>query len=174
MTWTNSKDTALRQRAMAVIPNGMYGHQSVMLLPDDYPQFFDRAEGAYLWDTDGNRYVDFLCGYGPNLFGYGHTAIDQAYVDQMKRGDTMTGPGPAMVELAEALTAQVSHADWAMFCKNGTDATTMAMMIARNFTQKKTIVLAKGAYHGVPALVHAAEERDHTLGSRQPGVLRIQ
>lgn len=148
MTWTNSKDTALRQRAMAVIPNGMYGHQSVMLLPDGYPQFFERAEGAYLWDADGNRYVDFLCGYGPNLFGYGHKAIDQAYVDQMKRGDTMTGPGPAMVELAEALTAQVSHADWAMFCKNGTDATTMAMMIARNFTQKKTIVLAKGAYHG--------------------------
>jgi len=148
MTWTNSKDTALRQRAMAVIPNGMYGHQSVMLLPDDYPQFFERAEGAYLWDTDGNRYVDFLCGYGPNLFGYGHKAIDQAYVDQMRRGDTMTGPGQAMVELAEALTAQVSHADWAMFCKNGTDATTMAMMIARNFTQKKTIVLAKGAYHG--------------------------
>ncbi|USQ98256.1 aminotransferase class III-fold pyridoxal phosphate-dependent enzyme [Caulobacter sp. RL271] len=148
MTWTNSKDAALRERAMAVIPNGMYGHQSVMLLPDDYPQFFDRAEGAYLWDADGNRYVDFLCGYGPNLFGYRHAAIDHAYIDQLKRGDTMTGPGPAMVELAEALTAQVSHADWAMFCKNGTDATTMAMMIARNFTQKKTIVLAKGAYHG--------------------------
>jgi glutamate-1-semialdehyde 2,1-aminomutase len=148
MTWTNSKDTALRERAMAVIPNGMYGHQSVMLLPDDYPQFFDRAEGAYLWDADGNRYVDFLCGYGPNLFGYGRAEIDQAYVERMKQGDTMTGPGQAMVELAEALTAQVSHADWAMFCKNGTDATTMAMMIARNFTQKKTIVLAKGAYHG--------------------------
>jgi glutamate-1-semialdehyde 2,1-aminomutase len=148
MTWTNSKDTALRERAMAVIPNGMYGHQSVMLLPDDYPQFFDRAEGAYLWDVDGNRYTDFLCGYGPNLFGYGNAQIDQAYVERMKRGDTMTGPGQVMVELAEALTAQVSHADWAMFCKNGTDATTMAMMIARNFTQKKTIVLAKGAYHG--------------------------
>jgi glutamate-1-semialdehyde 2,1-aminomutase len=148
MTWTNSKDTALRERAMAVIPNGMYGHQSVMLLPDDYPQFFDRAQGAYLWDVDGNRYIDFMCGYGPNLFGYGHAAIDQAYVERMKLGDTMTGPGQAMVELAEALTAQVSHADWAMFCKNGTDATTMAMMIARNFTQKKTIVLAKGAYHG--------------------------
>ena len=66
----------------------------------------------------------------------------------MKRGDTMTGPGPAMVELAGTLVAQVSHADWAMFCKNGTDATTMAMMIARNFTQKETTVLAKGAYHG--------------------------
>ena len=148
MTWTNSKDSALRERAMAVIPNGMYGHQSVMLLPDDYPQFFDRAQGAYLWDVDGNRYVDFMCGYGPNLFGYGHAEIDAAYVERMQQGDTMTGPGQAMVELAEAMTRQVSHADWAMFCKNGTDATTMAVMIARNFTQKKTIVLAKGAYHG--------------------------
>jgi glutamate-1-semialdehyde 2,1-aminomutase len=148
MTWTNSKDSALRERAMAVIPNGMYGHQSVMLLPDDYPQFFDRAQGAYLWDVDGNRYVDFMCGYGPNLFGYGHAEIDTAYVERMRQGDTMTGPGQAMVELAEAMTRQVSHADWAMFCKNGTDATTMAVMIARNFTQKKTIVLAKGAYHG--------------------------
>jgi glutamate-1-semialdehyde 2,1-aminomutase len=148
MTWTNSKDSALRERAMAVIPNGMYGHQSVMLLPDDYPQFFDRAQGAYLWDVDGNRYVDFMCGYGPNLFGYGHAEIDAAYVERMRQGDTMTGPGQAMVELAEAMTRQVSHADWAMFCKNGTDATTMAVMIARNFTQKKIIVLAKGAYHG--------------------------
>lgn len=148
MTWTNSKDSALRERAMAVIPNGMYGHQSVMLMPDDYPQFFERAEGAYLWDVDGNRYVDFMCGYGPNLFGYAHPEIDAAYVARLRQGDTMTGPGEAMVELAEAMTRQVSHADWAMFCKNGTDATTMALMIARNFTQKKTIVLARGAYHG--------------------------
>ena len=53
-----------------------------------------------------------------------------------------------MVELAEAMTAMVSHADWAMFCKNGTDATTMAMMAARAQTGRKTIVLARGAYHG--------------------------
>lgn len=146
--WTNSADKALRERADAVIPGGMYGHQSVRLLPDDYPQFFDRASGAYLWDADGNRYIDYMCGYGPNLFGYGHESIDRAYVDQLKKGDTMTGPAGLMVDLAEQMTAMVSHADWAMFCKNGTDATTMAMMIARNYTQKNTIVLAKGAYHG--------------------------
>src|SRR5580692_2140406 len=148
MAWTNSEDRALRERAKAVIPNGMYGHQSAALLPDDYPQFFGRAQGAYLWDVDGNRYIDFMCAYGPNLFGYGHEAIDEAYVDQLKRGDTMTGPGPVIVELAEALTAQVSHADWAIFCKNGTDATTMALMAARQHTKRKTIVRAKGAYHG--------------------------
>ena len=141
-------DRALRERAQAVIPNGMYGHQSVAILPDDYPQFFAKAEGAYLWDVDGNRYIDFMCGYGPNLFGYGHEAINKAYVDQLQRGDAMTGPGPAIVELAEAMTAQVSHADWAMFCKNGTDATTMALMTARNHTRRNTIIRAKGAYHG--------------------------
>lgn len=148
MVWTNSKDSALRERAQAVIPNGMYGHQSVMLLPDDYPQFFHRAEGAHLWDVDGNRYIDFMCGYGPNLFGYANKGVDKAYFDRAALGDTMTGPGEEMVLLAEAMTAQVTHADWAMFCKNGTDATTMALMIARNHTRKATIVLAKGAYHG--------------------------
>ena len=77
--WTNSEDKSLRQRAEAVIPGGMYGHQSVRLLPDDYPQFFERASGAYLWDADGNKYIDYMCGYGPNLFGYGHEGIDAAY-----------------------------------------------------------------------------------------------
>ena len=146
--WTNSKDAALQERAQAVIPNGMYGHQSVRVLPDDYPQFFSRAKGGHLWDVDGNKYLDLMCGYGPNLFGYGHPVIDGAYTEQLALGDTMTGPGEAMVQLAEAITAQVSHADWAMFCKNGTDATTMALMIARRHTRKKTIILARGAYHG--------------------------
>ena len=146
--WTNSVDKALRERADAVIPGGMYGHQSVRLLPDDYPQFFDRASGAYLWDADGNRYIDYMCGYGPNLFGYGHEKIDASYIAQLKKGDTMTGPAGLMVDLAEQMTSMVTHADWAMFCKNGTDATTMALMIARNYTRKNTIVLAKGAYHG--------------------------
>lgn len=146
--WSNSEDRALRQRAEAVIPGGMYGHQSARLLPDDYPQFFERASGAHLWDADDNRYLDFMCGYGPNLFGYGHAEIDAAYTEQLARGDTMTGPSGLMVDLAEQMTAMVSHADWAMFCKNGTDATTMAMMTARNHTRRSTIILAKGAYHG--------------------------
>lgn len=148
MNWTNTADRRLRERAEVVIPGGMYGHQSVTLLPDDYPQFFSKGRGAYLWDVDGNRYVDFMCGYGPSLFGYGVESIDQAYIRRMAEGDTLTGPAEVMVELAETFTAQVSHADWAMFCKNGTDATTMALMIARNHTQKKTIVRARGAYHG--------------------------
>ena len=143
-----SQDKALRERAAKVIPGGMYGHQATGLLPDDYPQFFAKAEGAHLWDADGRRYLDFMCAYGPNLFGYGNPEIDAAYVRQLGIGDAMTGPSPKMVELAEVFVEMVGHADWAMFCKNGTDATSMAMMAARAQTGRKTIVLAKGAYHG--------------------------
>ncbi|WGM38042.1 aminotransferase class III-fold pyridoxal phosphate-dependent enzyme [Caulobacter sp. NIBR1757] len=141
-------DKSLRARAEAVIPGGMYGHQSVGLLPDDYPQFFSGGDGAHLTDADGRRYLDLMCAYGPNLFGYGQPQINAAYVRQLEIGDALTGPTALMVELAEAMTAMVTHADWAMFCKNGTDATTMAMMTARAHTGRKALVLAKGAYHG--------------------------
>jgi glutamate-1-semialdehyde 2,1-aminomutase len=148
MDRTNSRDRELRARAEAVIPGGMYGHQSTGLLPDDYPQFFSRGEGAHIWDVDGRRYLDLMCAYGPNLFGYANPQIDAAYVRQLGLGDTLTGPTALMVELAEAFVGMVGHADWAMFCKNGTDATTMALTTARAHTHRKKVVRAKGAYHG--------------------------
>jgi glutamate-1-semialdehyde 2,1-aminomutase len=126
----------------------MYGHESTRLLPASFPQYFSRAEGAYIWDADGNRYLDFMCAYGPNLLGYADKRVNAAAIAQLERGDTMTGPSPLLVDLAEAFVAMVSHADWAMFCKNGTDATTMAMTAARAETGKRTILVAKGAYHG--------------------------
>src|SRR5260221_2463283 len=121
MTIVNSEDRHLRDRAAAVIPNGMYGHQSVRLLPENYPQFFSRARGAHLWDVDGNKYLDFMCAYGPNLLGYCHSAVDKAAAAQQALGDAMTGPSAAMVEFAENLVAAIGHANWALFCKNGTD-----------------------------------------------------
>jgi glutamate-1-semialdehyde 2,1-aminomutase len=145
---SNSLDRQLRERAAAVIPGGMYGHQSTGRLPDDYPQFFERGKGAYLWDVDGNKVFDLMCGYGPNLLGYADEAVDAAYMARVAQGDCLTGPGAALVEFAEACVDLVSHADWAMFCKNGTDATSMAMVTARAHTHRRTLVLAKGAYHG--------------------------
>lgn len=148
MSPVKAVDRALRERAERVIPGGMFGHQSVMLLPDDYPQYFARAKGARLWDVDGAEYLDFMCAYGPNLLGYGDEAVDRAYTDQLALGDTLTGPTARLVELAEALTAMISHADWAMPCKNGADATLMALMVARAHTRRKTIIRARGTYHG--------------------------
>lgn len=169
MPHANSLDKTLRERAAAVIPNGMYGHESVRLLPDVYPQFFGRAEGARLWDVDGREYLDFMCGYGPNLFGYRNHKIDMAAKAQAELGDAMTGPGAVMVELAEKFVQTIGHATWVMFCKNGTDATTMAISTARAHTDKRKILVAKGAYHGaapwctpVPAGV-VPEDRAHLI-----------
>lgn len=151
MTWTNTKNSELRERAQRVIPNGMYGHESTILLPDEYPQFFARGEGSHIWDVDGNKYVDMMCAYGPNLLGYGFESVERAAAEQQARGDTLTGPSEVMVTLAETMVDMVSHADWAMFCKNGTDATSIAIVAARAHTGRRKILYAKGTYHGAAA-----------------------
>jgi glutamate-1-semialdehyde 2,1-aminomutase len=148
MAWTNQRNKELVERARIVIPGGMYGHQSAAILPDVFPQFFSRAEGARLWDADGNEYIDYMCAYGPNLLGYRHPAVEAAAAAQQRLGDTMTGPSEIMVELAEKFVSMVTHADWVIFCKNGTDATTMAMTVARAHTRKRKILVATKAYHG--------------------------
>ena len=148
MSWTNSRNAELKQRAAQVIPGGMYGHESTALLPADFPQFFRRAEGTRLWDADDNEYIDYMCAYGPNLLGYRQPEVDAAVRAQMQLGDTLTGPSEIMVTLAEDMVAMLSHADWAMFSKNGTDATSMATVIARAHTGKRKILVGKGVYHG--------------------------
>ncbi|MCP5057617.1 MAG: aminotransferase class III-fold pyridoxal phosphate-dependent enzyme [bacterium] len=148
MNWSNERNLELQTRARQVIPGGMYGHQSVRRLPDGFPQFFSRAEGCRLWDADGNEYVDMMCAYGPMLLGYQHPKVEAAASEQGRLGDTMTGPSEIMVDLAERFVARIEHADWAVFSKNGTDATSGAIAIARATTGRRTILLAEGAYHG--------------------------
>jgi glutamate-1-semialdehyde 2,1-aminomutase len=148
MAWTNQRNQQLVERARKVIPGGMYGHQSTAILPAPFPQFFTRAEGARLWDADGNEYIDYMCAYGPNLLGYRHPAVEAAAIAQQQRGDSMTGPSEIMVDLAEKFVSMVTHADWVIFCKNGTDATTMAVTAARAHSGKRNILVAAKAYHG--------------------------
>ena len=93
MSPDNTNDSALRARALRVIPNGMYGHQSARRFPASYPQYFERAEGCRLWDVDGRQFIDYLCGYGPILLGYQHPKIDDAAARQQKKGDYVSdGP----------------------------------------------------------------------------------
>jgi len=167
--WVNTKNRALQERARAVIPGGMYGHESTRMLPPDFPQFFLRAQGTRLWDVDGNEYIDYMCAYGPNLLGYGHASVESAANGQRALGDTMTGPSGIMVDLAEMFVSMISHADWAMFCKNGTDATSMAMVCARAFRQRRKILVAQGTYHGTATWCNpspvgmTAEDRAHII-----------
>ncbi|HEY1820453.1 MAG TPA: aminotransferase class III-fold pyridoxal phosphate-dependent enzyme [Trebonia sp.] len=144
----NSADRRLRERARAVIPGGMYGHQSVRPLPAAYPQFMRGGRGARIWDADGNEYVDLMCSYGPVVLGHRHPGVEAAAAEQAALGDCQNGPSPVMVDLSELLVDTVRHADWAMYAKNGTDATTMCCTIARAQTGRQRILAAAGAYHG--------------------------
>ena len=144
-----SNDAQLRVRASRVIPGGMYGHMAMHRgMPDGYPQFFERTDGCRLWDVDGNEYIDFMCSYGPMIAGYGNPRIRAAADSQRDRMDIGDGPSPVLVELAEKFTKQISHADWAVFAKNGNDATTICNMIARAHTGKRKILVGETAYHG--------------------------
>jgi glutamate-1-semialdehyde 2,1-aminomutase len=147
-TRTRTNDARLRQRARAVIPGGMYGHMSANALPPEYPQFYQRSEGSHVWDVDGNEYVDFMCSFGPIILGHKHPKVEAAAAAQRADGDTQAGPAAAMVDAAELLVDRVAHADWAMFGKNGTDATTTCLTIARAATGRAKVLAAAGAYHG--------------------------
>jgi len=138
----------LMERARAVVPGGVYGHQSTAKLPDGFPQFFARGQGCRLWDVDGHEYIDLMCGFGPIVLGYQHPAVVKAITRQQAQGDCFNGPTERWVELAELLVDITPHADWAWFAKNGTDATTYAVSVARAHTGGKTILRAIGAYHG--------------------------
>lgn len=141
-------DHQLRERAQSAFPSGVYGHQASGSVSPSHPQFISRAEGCRLWDVDGNEYIDFMCGYGTNLLGYQHKKVDGAAQQQQQAVDCASGPAPIMLELAEKFNSIVDHADWTMFAKNGTDATTICVMTARAQTKKSTIIVAEGAYHG--------------------------
>lgn len=148
-----SKSQALFKRALNVIPAGIYGHlgpsEGCMLPVSSYPLYASKAKGAYLWDIDGNRFIDYMCAYGPNFLGYGDDDVDAAAAAQMKKCNCTTLAGEVMVELAEEMVNTIHSADWAFFAKNGGDVTTFATMIARAYTNRKKIVLVKGYYHGV-------------------------
>src|SRR5258708_33369073 len=126
----------------------MYGHMSATGLPPEYPQFYQRSEGSHVWDVDGNEYVDLMCSFGPVILGHKHPKVERAVAAQRAEGDTQAGPAACMVEAAELLVDRVAHADWAMFAKNGTDATTICLMVARAATGRGTVLAACGAYHG--------------------------
>ena len=139
-------------RALAAIPSGVYGHlgpsEGLFLPITKWPLLGDHAKGTYFWDVDGNKYLDFMCAYGPNVLGYCDDDVDAAAMEQLKIGNCTTSPSYKMVECAELLKDTVAMADWAFFMKNGSDATTFSVMCARAHTGKKKMMFFKGYYHG--------------------------
>lgn len=143
-----TQDAQLRARAGRVIPGGLWGHQNAARLPAGYPQYFSRGQGCRIWDVDGREYIDFMGGWGPVVLGWHDPEVDAAAAKQAALGDCLNGPSERLVELAELMVGTIPHADWAMFSKNGTDASTQCVMIARSGTGRRKILVGTGAYHG--------------------------
>ena len=147
-TYSYPRSRELFARATKVIPGGVYGHlgpaEGCFMPVSSYPLFSSRAKGAYFWDVDGNRFIDYMCAYGPNILGYGDPDVDKAALAQLADGNCVTAPGSKMVELAELMVDTVEMADWAFFCKNGGDTTMFALMIARAATGRPKAVLTRG------------------------------
>lgn len=140
-------------RAAKVIPSGIYGHQGpaegCYIPVEAFPLFSDHAQGTYFWDVNGNRFIDYMCAYGPNILGYNDPDVDEAARRQAEKENCVTAPSTVMIDFAELLVDTVACADWAFFAKNGNDVTTGAILCARAYTHRKKIVFFKGYYHGV-------------------------
>ena len=101
------KSRELFDRATKVIPSGVYGHlgpaEGCFIPVSAFPLFGDKAKGTYFWDVDGNRFIDYMCAYGPNVLGYCDDDVDAAALSQAKIGNCTTSPPKLMVELAELM-----------------------------------------------------------------------
>ena len=129
------KSRAMFERALKVIPSGVYGHQGpaegCFIPVDAFPFFSERAKGSYFWDVDGNRFIDYMCAYGPNILGYGDPDVDEAAAKQREKEDCVTAPSPVMIDFAELLVDTVASADWAFFSKKGNDVSNHAVNTPR-------------------------------------------
>lgn len=146
------KNLALFKRATEVIPCGIAGHVSPALtVPGEFPYYAVSGQGCRYKDVDGNEYIDFMCGFGPVVLGYGHPRVDGAAAERRALGSVFNHPTPLAVELAEKLVSLVDGVDWATFARNGSDVTSYSIMIAREHTRRKKILAVAGAYHGTHA-----------------------
>jgi len=143
------KSNQMFLRATRVIPTGISGNKNpAFAIPGAFPYFAERGEGCRYWDVDGNEYIDFLCGFGPVVLGFDYQKVDDAYDAQRRLGSAFNHPTPRTVELAEKMVELIPCADWAAFGRNGSDVTTYAIQAAREKTQRRKIIVARGAYHG--------------------------
>ena len=113
-----------------------------------HPIYMDYGEGGWIYDVDGNPYVDFTLGAGPLILGHGHPAVQQAVNRQMARAQLYSASAAVELELARRIYEQVPSAEMVRFVVSGTDATTTAIRLARAFTRRELIVKHVGAFHG--------------------------
>ena len=160
------------ERAKQSIPGGVNSPARAFGAVGGDPIFFQRGEGAYLFDLDGNRYVDYIGSWGPMILGHRHPAVVAALEEAIGRGTSFGAPTEAESELAEMIRDAVRSIEKVRLVNSGTEATMSAIRLARGYTGRDVIVKFAGNYHGhVDSLLVAAGSSAATLAvPDSPGV----
>ena len=140
-----SKSKKLFKTANKIIPSGV---NSPVRYFEPYPFFTKRAKGAYIWDEDDNRYIDFCNGYGALLLGHRRKEIVSSVSSQLNKGTLYCTPTESEIELSKLIVANYPSIDKVRLMNTGGEATMTAIRLARGFTKKKKIIKFEGCYHG--------------------------
>jgi glutamate-1-semialdehyde 2,1-aminomutase len=138
----------LQQRAAQLLPGGVDSPVRAFRAVGGDPPFVVRAEGAYLWDVDGNRYIDYFGSWGPMILGHAFPPIVDAIQQAAARSASFGASTPSEADLAELVVQAVSSIEKLRFVSSGTEATMSAIRLARAFTRRKYILKFEGCYHG--------------------------
>jgi glutamate-1-semialdehyde 2,1-aminomutase len=145
---TDTRSAELYRRALDLIPGGVNSPVRAMRAIGRDPIFIARGEGAELFDVDGNRYVDYVCSWGPLIHGHAHPQIIAAVCKAAAKGTSFGAPTPGEVELAAEVTRRMEGVDMLRMTSSGTEATMTAVRLARAATGRELVLKFAGAYHG--------------------------
>ncbi|WP_445148032.1 glutamate-1-semialdehyde 2,1-aminomutase [Baekduia sp. Peel2402] len=169
---TDTKSSELYARALQRLPGGVNSPVRAMRSIGRDPIFIDRADGAEIVDVDGNRYVDYVCSWGPLIHGHAHPEIIEAVVTAAHRGTTFGAPTVGEVEIAEEIARRMPSVEMVRMTSSGTEASMSAIRLARAATGRTKLLKFAGAYHGhVDGLLAEAGSGLATAGiPASPGV----
>ena len=139
---------SLFERAQRVIPGGVNSPVRAFRAVGGTPRFITRAQGAYLWDAEDRRYIDYIGSWGPMILGHGHPGVLEAVQRAASRGLSFGAPTEAEIELAEAIIAQVPSVEQVRLVSSGTEAAMSAIRLARGVTGRAKLIKFEGCYHG--------------------------
>ena len=176
MAAAEGRSAALYERALKVLPGGVNSPVRAMRSIGRDPLFIERGEGPYVWDADGNRYVDWVCSWGPLILGHGHPQVVEAVALAAGRGTSYGAPTEGEVALAEEIASRFASVEMARMTSSGTEASMSAIRLARAATGRDPILKFAGAYHGhVDGLLAEAGSGLATAGvPASPGVTAAQ
>ena len=142
------KSIAAFEEAYKVIPGGVDSPVRAFSGVEGTPPFIERGEGAYLYDIDGNRYIDYVQSWGPLIFGHCDADIEASVIEAVKRGLSFGAPTTVETELAEEIVSLFESIDKIRFVSSGTEAVMSAIRLARGVTGRDNILKFTGCYHG--------------------------